>query len=395
MLRRTLPRPFHLLALSAVLLALLARPAPALAVEIRNDTSGGVPSGQTVDDDLIAGGQTVAIAGRVTGDAYAGGQTVVVSGTVDGDLIAAAEEVTIDGTVQGDVRAAGARVTVNGQVGKNVTAAGQRVMLGTNGRVGGSILAAAETLSAFGPIGRGATFAASTAQLAGPIGGNVLARVGSLSIAPTARITGALDYHAEQQASVPSGSVGGQVTFTQVERREEKPPKPVLLNGLLDLGGLIWLFGSAILGAIAIRLFPTTADRLVQLGRQEPLPSFAVGLATLILTPVAALLAAVTLIGLPLTTVVFLLYGLGLLLAWPALGLVVGALLVRAIRRPEPIHPVLMLLIGLIALHLLTHVPVIGPPITFLGLSLGLGLLVYLAARRPRSMDRAILPAAA
>ena len=395
MLRTTLRRPLHLLALSAFLLALLTLPVPVLAADVRNDTSVTIPSGQTVDDDLIAGGQTVAVAGRVAGDVYAWGQTVVVSGTIEGDLIAAAEEVTIDGTIQGDVRAAGARVTVNGHVGKNVTAAGQRVMIGPNGRVGGSVLAAAETLSAFGPIGRGATFAASTAQLAGPIGGNVLGRAGRLSIAPTARIAGALDYHADQEANVPPGSVSGPVTFSRVERDEEQPRQPAPLNGLFDLGGLIWLFGSAILGVIALRLFPTAADRLVQLGRREPLPSFGVGLAVLLLTPLAGLFIAITLIGLPLTAVLALLYGLGLLLAWPTLGLLAGSLLAESFRRSQPVPTVLALLIGLIVLHLITHIPFVGGLIAFLGLTLGLGLLAYLALRWRRLPERAPLPAAA
>lgn len=395
MLRHTRRRPPHLLALVGCLLALLALPGQTLAVDLRNDTIVTVPAGQTVEDDLIAGGQTVAVAGRVTGDVYAGGQTVVVSGTVDGDLIAGAEEVTIDGTVLGDVRAAGARVTVNGQVGRNVTAAGQRVTIGSNGQVGGSVLAAAETLSAFGPIGRGATFAASTAQLAGPVGGNVLARVGSLSIQPTARIAGGLDYHAKQETSVPPGTVSGPVAFTRVEHEEEQSRQPDPFYGLFDLGMLIWLVGSALLGVVGLLVVPPAAEQLVQLGGQRPLQSFGIGLAVLFLTPIAGLLIAITLIGLPVTFALALLYGLGLLLAWPALGLLVGSLLARAIRRSQPMPAVLALLIGLIVLHLATHVPFLGGLIGFLGLSLGLGLVVQLALRWLRPAEPAPLAAMA
>ena len=65
-----------------------------------------VAPGETLDDDLFASGQTVTVAGRVTGDVYATGQTVVVTGTVDGDLLSAAQQVVVDGAVNGNVRAA-------------------------------------------------------------------------------------------------------------------------------------------------------------------------------------------------------------------------------------------------------------------------------------------------
>src|SRR5207302_7897012 len=166
-------------------------------------------------------------------------------------------------------------------------------------------------------IGRGIMAGGGTLQLGGPVGGKVQAYAqNALTVSPNARIAGGLEYHSEHQADISPGAVAGQVRFDQIQPKQRQEP---LLNGLFDFGGLIWLSGSAILGALAIVLAPRASARAVELGRQQPLPTFGVGLLVLCLVPIAALLIGVTLVGIPLAFAFAALYWLGLLLAWPAL----------------------------------------------------------------------------
>jgi cytoskeletal protein CcmA (bactofilin family) len=383
---------FQALALGGGLLV-LAVPSAAMAAEVRNGPSAVVAPDETVDDDLFATGQTVTVDGRVTGDVFATGQTVVVTGTVDGDLIAAAQQVVVDGTVNGNVRAAGAVVTVNGQVARSVTGLAQQLNVSSSGRVGGSLIGAGETISAFGPVGRGITAGGGTLELAGPVGGKVLVWSNNLSLAPNARIAGDLEYRSDHQAQIPNGTVAGTVKFDQVEQRQQQAP---LLNGLFDFGGLVWLCGSAILGALAIMLAPRAAARAVELGRQQPLATFGLGLLALFAVPVTAILIGVTLVGIPLALVVGALYWLALLLAWPALGLVVGTEIARRVRRGEPMPVLGALAVGLIVLHLVTHLPILGGLVAFLGLAFGLGLIVQSLRRwqRPSEPGRVAVPVA-
>jgi cytoskeletal protein CcmA (bactofilin family) len=387
---------FHTLLLGGALLVLasLAAPSAAMAAEVRTGTSAVVAPGETLNDDLFASGQTVTVAGRVIGDAFATGQTVVVTGTVDGDLIAAAQQVVVDGTVTGDVRAAGAVVTVNGWVGRSVTGLAQQVNVSSSGRVDGSLVAAGETISAFGPVGRGITAGGDTLQLGGPVGGKVLAWANTLSLGPNTRIAGDLEYRSERQAEIPSGTVAGRVQYDPSEREPQQAP---LLNGLFDFGGLVWLVGSAILGAVAIIFAPRASARAVELGRQQPLLTFGLGLLALCAVPVAIVLIGVTLVGIPLALTVAALYALGLILAWPALGLIVGTELAQRTRRGEPMPVLGALVVGLIVLHLVTHLPIVGGLVAFLGLTFGLGLIVQSLRRwrRPSERGRAPVPVAA
>jgi cytoskeletal protein CcmA (bactofilin family) len=384
---------FHALVFAGALL-MIAVPSAALAAEVRNGSAALVAPGETVDDDLFATGQTVTIAGRVTGDVYATGQTVVVTGTVDGDLLAAAQQVVVDGTVNGNVRAAGPVITVNGHVGHSVSGLAQQLNISSSGRVDGSLLAAAETISTFGPVGRGITAGGGTLQLGGPVGGKVLIWAKNLSIGPNTRIAGDLAYRSETQAEIPSGSVAGRVQFDPIEREQPQTP---LLNGLFDFGGLIWLFGSAIIGALAIIFAPRASARAVEIGRQQPLLTFGVGLLALCAVPLAAVLIGVTLVGIPLALAVAMLYWCGLLLAWPALGLVVGTELARRVQRGEPMPVLGALVVGLIVLHLVTHLPIVGGLVAWLGLAFGLGLIVQSFrgfSRRPFEAGRTAAPVA-
>jgi hypothetical protein len=365
----------------------LASPGWALAAEIRGGPSPLVAPGETINDDLFAGGgQTVTIDGHVTGDAYAAGQTVVVTGTIDGDLLAAAQQVIVDGSIGGNVRAAGATVTINGDVGRSVTSAAQQVDLSSNGRVGGSVVAVAQTIDAFGTVGRGMTVGGGTLQLAGPVGGPVFARVENLLVAPTARLAGSLDYQANQEATLPAGTVSGAVQFTPAPQQAPQPAR--LLNGLFDLGGLIGLCGSFLIGALALVLLPRPSARAVELGRQQPLQSFGLGLLALVALPLAALLVGVTLIGLPVAVCIVALYALGLLLAWPAAAFVVGTQLSQLVRSDRPLPVLGALALGLIVLHLATHLPFVGGLVAFCAIVFGLGMLVQTLARWRRTTER-------
>ena len=360
-------------ALIATYYFLISAPVGVFAAEMRSGPNALVAPGETIDDDLFAGGgQTVTIGGHVTGDAYAVGESVVVTGSVDGDLIAAAQQVIVDGTVGGNVRAAGATVTINGNVGRNVTSLAQHVDVSSNGRVGGSIVAAGQTIDTFGDVGRGMTVGGGTLQLAGAVGGPVLARVETLTVAPTARVAGSLDYQAKEEAALPSGTVTGEVHFTPAPQQAPQPA-PVL-NGLFDLGGLIGLVGSFLIGALAIVVAPRASARATELGRQQPWQSFGYGLLVLIGTPIVALVVAITLVGIPIALSLIAVFMLGFFLAWPAVGLIVGTQLTQLVRADRPLPVLGILAVGLIVLHLLTHVPFVGPLVALCVVIFGLGL---------------------
>jgi hypothetical protein len=125
----------------------------------------------------------------------------------------------------------------------------------------------------------------------------------------------------------------------------------------------------------------------VELSRQRPWQSFGLGLVVLVGVPMACMLVAVTLVGIPLAVCVLALYVFGILLAWPAVGLLLGTQLAALANADRPLPVLANLAVGLIALHLVTHVPFIGPLAGLCSIILGLGMLAQAVRRWRRTSE--------
>ncbi len=363
----------------ALLVLLAARAAPAQALEVQTQDVVIVPAGTTTGDDLLAAGQTVTIAGRVTGETYAFGRSVTVTGTIERDLITAAQQVTIDGTVHGDLRVAAQQVVINGRVEGNVTSFAQTVTLAQQGTVGGSVLGAAQDVTLLGSVGRGVAVGAGSLYLGSSVGENVQARVENLVVGPDARIAGRLEYTSATQAAVPAGAVAGGVRYQPEPPREQRRQEERPFAGLFGFFSLVWLAGSLLAGILLVHFAPGFAASAAAWVQEQPFSTLGLGALTLLVVPPAALLVAITLVGLPLAFVAGLSYLLGLYIGWLVLGLALGTLLADLVRRRPAGRAVdarWLVVLGLLVLYVLSHLPWVGGLATFVGLCFGLGALV-------------------
>lgn len=359
------------------------------AFELRGGDTVSIPAGSTVADDLLVAAQTITIAGDVEGDVFALASTITVSGTIRGDLIALAQQVTVDGAVRGDVRAAAQQIALNGTVGGSGTVAAQQVLVGRQGAVGGGLLAAGRELNLVGRVQRGVLVAAQALYLGGTVGGDVEAQVDRLSVDPAARVGGQLRYTSAAPAAVPAGVAARGVEYFPAQRPEERAAEGDPWGGLLGIWNLLWLAGTLLAGLLLVRFLPEFAQGAVAQLRRRPLASFGLGLALLLLGPLAILLLAVTLIGLPLALLALAGYLVALYVGQLVLGLAVGSLLAAPLRwrRTASLGPWLgvLVVVGLVVVYVLTHLPWVGGVATFVALCLGSGalLLQVSAARRP------------
>ncbi|OQP63774.1 hypothetical protein A3860_22805 [Niastella vici] len=107
-----------------------------------------------VGDDIRCAGGKLNILKNVSGDVVVtGGKIVISKDAVVGNLIAAGGEITIDGLVAGTVKTASGKLYLNGSVMKDADCRGEDITI--NGRVRGrSVLVAGDRLT----IGRAASF---------------------------------------------------------------------------------------------------------------------------------------------------------------------------------------------------------------------------------------------
>lgn len=335
-----------------VLLVVSVFPGVATA-ETRSGGTVIVAPDETINDDLEAFGGTIVVHGIVNGDLEAFAGNVLVAGTVTGDVEAAAGNVQITGTVGGNVEAAGGNVEVaqGAEIGGDVEAAAGSVIM--NGVVDGTVEAAAETIT-LGPAAR--------------IGGDLVYE-GTLNRAEGATVSGQVRQDGDLSVGAPFA--GGAA-----------PAFPPLV---FDIFGFL---ANLFLGVVLLLAFPRFSERVLGTGLAAPLKAGGIGLLTLVAVPVALVLVALTIIGIPLSLLGALLF-VGLLWAGGVYGryLIGSWLLSLADREGRWIA----LVLGLVVVGLAVQIPILGGLIDVLVLLFGLGALALslVGVYRGRSPDEA------
>ena len=333
-----------------------------------------IPKGDVVDGDYFAAGERVTIAGTVNGDAYVAGGNVVVEGEINGDIITAGGNVNVRGKVAQDVRAAGGQVTVSGDVGGNVTLVGGSLEVADSAKIAGSLVSAGGNLSVFAPIGKGATFGVGNATIGNLINGDVAAGVGELALTPNAKVAGDLNYWSDRDANISQGAeVFGKTTHNFPPKKERQESRKAW-GGVFGFFKIAGFLAALIIGAILIKLAPQftkiTADTIFK----KPTASLGIGLLTVILTPILVLIAAFTVVGIPIALVLLFLFLLTLYLAKIFVSVAIGKKIIGMINQKAGDYAVFIL--GLLVYTLVTLIPVIGTIIAILVVLGGVGAIV-------------------
>ncbi|MDP8943131.1 MAG: polymer-forming cytoskeletal protein [Actinomycetota bacterium] len=215
------------------------------------------------------------------------------------------------------------------------------------------------------------------ATIRGRVDGDVLTVADRATLAAGARVGGDFGYVAERPRISRRATVGGEVK----RANPEKAAAPLGAAG----AAAFWLAVSVsalALGLLLLWLAPRAAEAVLETGRTRLGASIGLGVALFIGLPILAVLALVTVVGIPLGVALLLVL---LPLYW--IGYASSAwLLGRRLVRP-PRHPALAFLAGLAILRLLALVPFLGGLVWLAATVLGLGALFLTAwrARRPEA----------
>jgi hypothetical protein len=110
-------------------------------------------------------------------------------------------------------------------------------------------------------------------------------------------------------------------------------------------------------------------------GIGDALRSSGYGLVALVATPIIAVLACVTVVGLPIGFIAFLLWLIALYVAKLIVAQVVGTRVIETLAERRE-HFAIVFAVGLFIVTLATNLPLVGGLIGFLVTLIGLGLLV-------------------
>lgn len=308
-------------------------------------------------------GVSVVSTAPVAGDLSAIGGSIVAAAPVQGDELLLAGSISTRAPVSGDVRAAGGSIVIEGSVAGDLVAFGFSVH--SSGRIRGStFVVAADTVLSGGAAGP-VTIYGNNISLAGDFEGDVkVVAVGRLSLAADTTIRGKLSYEAPEAATIPaSATILGGIAYTNASYLPDAGTSRIL--ALVSIGFFLFarILGALILAGLLAGLFPRLAEAITErISTERPrsiLLTMLLGFAILVAAPALILLLALTFVGIGLALLLLIMYALLALLALLYAGILLGSLAARRFMKREAVlwHDGML---GMLALSLVTLIPVIG-----------------------------------
>lgn len=361
-----------------------------------NSSTGGhrqqrkivLPAGQTHEGWYFAAGDQVVIQGTVNGDAYVGGGVVDVDGTVNGDLYVAGGQINVGGTVTHNIYAAGGSIRFEGKVGRTVTAGGGSITISRAAVIDGNLLEAGGSLQIAGTIARNAKIAAGDLGLTGTVNGDVDYAGETIAVTPGASVGGNLSVYAKQKHSIDiaEGTVHGR---TEIHIDEGKGEGTIL--GLTPGGfwfSVGWFFSLLLIGLVLVFALPKQVAAIGSVILHSPGKTALWGLLGFVAIPLASVLTAVTLIGIPLAIFALVIYGWLLYLSQLCIGVALGDRLVR-MEGKAGWNLFLAIAVGLLIVQILMYIPIVKIFVIVIGLLFGLGALLIVLHDNYRNLRRA------
>ncbi len=287
-------KKLQLLVLSVMLLGLFIVPVRAAAA----------PLGGPSSDDVIIFGQDY---------------TVAAGQTVNGGLVVIGGDATIEpgATVTRDVIVIGGSLDMQGQDG------GAAVIFGGNA-----------TLSEASMLGKDVIVFGGDAMLSGHVGGNLVVIGGDANLSATAVVAGDLTVPNGKITRADGSQVGGNTItefqpFTYRGTHNFNNYPPFFHNdGFGVVGAFVWLlfrsFALSTVGLLVVLFAPKYVRRTADAILAEPVASGGYGCLGVILTLVAMVALAITIILIPVSILLPFVLAAAFAFGWIALGLEVG-----------------------------------------------------------------------
>ena len=290
-------------------------------------------------------GDQVLIDTPVADDVFAAGGVITVNAPID-SLVAAGGTITLNAPVKGDVIVAGGRVISNNNIGGKLVAAGGTVEV--NGDVGTNALITGGTVTIHprSTIGRDAKISAGKVDNSGHV-------LGNLSV--------------QSQSFTGTGTVGGKSTYVQTE--------PNGFSRIFTVLGILFSVGWLILGLILQKIAPVRYRVVENEVQKSPVVKLVVGFVGLVVVCIALIILAITVVGLPIALVIGSLVFIGVILSVIFVSSAFGRVLFGWLK--VEIKDWHAFVAGFVILSVLFRVPVAGPFILIIAISLGFGALIY------------------
>lgn len=385
----TMKKKCFVAAITATTLAILLFFAPSARAGLEMNLDDiTVPKGKVIEKIFWAYGKDVQLNGTFEDDVIVTAQKITVNGAIKGDLIAmSTADIIINGSVEGNVRgAAGKTILINNTIGKNITLIAKHLILAQGGSVEGSIYYIGQNMELKGNIQGEVGGASDAVVIDGEIGEGVRLTTDLLTLGKNAVIDGDLHYDAPQKVTIQDGAVvNGGVFYTFHEVQTHKG----VFRNLFTFWKIVFFFGAIAVGLVLIWLYGSLLHEVNEELIKNPYKCLFYGFLIYVALPSAAIVLVLTIIGVPLSILLMLMWGIGMYIAWIVAGIAageyIGSMVSSRTRNNEKAlkkqSAIMSLVMGMVLIHSLSALPYVGLVVSFLAVIWGMGGLWIVKAR--------------
>jgi hypothetical protein len=327
-----------------------------------------------IDENVLVGGERIKIDANIDGDVTSAGGTTEFDGIITGDILAVGQKIMVTAEIKGDVRVAGATVVIAGQINGDILAAGMSVTINEAAVVGGEVWVGGGEVVLAGTMEDDVHAGGKDVVLSGTVMGDAIFGGETIRITSTARIMGDFTYHGVSEAIIdPGAEIAGDIVFIRTEQPEQ------IMGGLfagLGAFGIAVLVGLIIVGIIQMTVFPRVTRHVGKQITERKLRAFLIGLAMLILTPIAIALSAASVVGLPLAVLLLSISIVTFMSSiMTSISTAGGAIYHRFGGSPNRswVSRSLVQIVSLIVFFIIQFIPVIGGLTLIAAVSFGMG----------------------
>lgn len=315
----------------------------------------------TIGTTTFAAGNNVNVSSNIDGISFVAGNIIRLSSTQD-YMFAAGNDIQVNGATVKDAFIAGSNIIVENSTIRDLYVAGQTVKIDTE-------------------VSRNVFAGGDEVIITGKINGNVKVASDKITIGENAIIAGTLEYPEDAKISIGNtAQIAQQKTYKNVDKNITISKGTAIKTTITET--LISFVSMLLIGAIILYLNKNIFKKFEEQEKnaESIIKNILKGLAFLIVLPLAAVILMITVIGIPLSIISLLVYGIMIYLSVLPTAYFFG----KWILNNKITNDYLLLTVSLLVIYILRIVPVIGGLVTLVSLFYGLGVYYNLIKNKTK-----------
>ena len=307
---------------------------------------------ESINATSFIAGNNIEVTSKIDGAGFIAGNNLKLSSKQD-ILFAAGNVINVENVETKDAFIAGSSITITESEIRDLYVAGDSIRIDSD-------------------IKRNAYLGGNSITINGTINGNANISAENIEIGKDAIINGTLTYDEDSTIHIEEGAQVGKTEIVKNNNtvKVEVNPASIILEKLFSY--VTMLVTGLVLIVLNQKVMKKIAKMKSDSGTIAKMVGF--GFLFLIITPIVSIILLCTIIGIPLSIISLLLYGILIYLSIIPTSYYLGNILLK--EKMENEH--FIFTVSLLIIYLLKMIPVIGGLISFLSLCLGLGIDVKL-----------------